>query len=440
MATINFSDITGGVDMSLLEVSSFLEYDHAQWSRTQLKLYDDSKNYSLFTGTGLTYKVQSGEITAVTGGTVTGLKVVFNNVSVFSVTGWKVSAKSVGDAIFKDQSAVFLSLLLSGNDTVNGTKHDDALLGGVGTDTLNGGAGDDLLEGGVGADKLVGGSGSDTGSYFFAKAGVTASLAKPSANTGDAKGDTYSSIENLLGTQYADKIYGNGSSNALVGAAGNDLLDGGAGNDLLVGGLGADRLFGGSGFDTALYDNSAKAVTVNLAKPSLNTNEAAGDTYSSIEAVSGSRFADKLYGNSSANTLEGNLGADLLNGAAGDDKLYGGSGADDLYGGTGKDTFIYASFLESTVSTTNRDTIFDFSGAAGDKIDLSDMDASTKAAGNQAFSFIETRAFSGKAGELRYEKKASDTYIYGDLDGNKKADFAIHLDDAVTMLKGYFIL
>lgn len=40
----------------------------------------------------------------------------------------------------------------------------------------------------------------------------------------------------------------------------------------------------------------------------------------------------------------------------------------------------------------------------------------------------------------RFEVKASDTYTYADVNGDKKADFSIHLDDAVTLSKGYFIL
>lgn len=31
-------------------------------------------------------------------------------------------------------------------------------------------------------------------------------------------------------------------------------------------------------------------------------------------------------------------------------------------------------------------------------------------------------------------------YVYADINGDKKADFAIHLDDAVTLSKGYFML
>ncbi len=60
--------------------------------------------------------------------------------------------------------------------------------------------------------------------------------------------------------------------------------------------------------------------------------------------------------------------------------------------------------------------------------------------GNQAFTFIGDDAFSGKAGELRYQKAASDTYVYADVNGDRKADFAIHFDDALSFSKGHFLL
>ncbi len=138
--------------------------------------------------------------------------------------------------------------------------------------------------------------------------------------------------------------------------------------------------------------------------------------------------------------LVGAGGNDYLYGGSDNDKLTGGMGADDLWGGSGADTFIFKSIKETTVSGVGRDTIFDFSTRQKDKIDLSAIDANTTKGGNQAFSFIGTKAFGGKAGELRYEKAKSDTYIHGDVNGDKIADFTIHLDDRVSLSKGYFIL
>ncbi|WP_413814047.1 cadherin domain-containing protein [Rhizobium sp. Leaf453] len=161
---------------------------------------------------------------------------------------------------------------------------------------------------------------------------------------------------------------------------------------------------------------------------------------SASETLRGDIGADKIVAGAGNDTLIGYAGNDLLYGDAGNDTLYGGLGADDLTGGAGQDTFQFKSVRDSTVATAGRDTIFDFSLSDGDRIDVSTIDANSALAGNQAFSFIGSAAFNGKAGELRYQKTSSDTYVYGDVDGDGKTDFAIHLDDAVTLTKGYFVL
>jgi Ca2+-binding RTX toxin-like protein len=145
-------------------------------------------------------------------------------------------------------------------------------------------------------------------------------------------------------------------------------------------------------------------------------------------------------GNALANVITGSVGKNLLKGMEGDDTLLGGRGADSLYGGTGKDTFVFSTLRDSTVSETGRDTIFGFSQTERDRIDLSGIDAKAPSTTNDAFTFVGTKDFSKKAGELRFEKTATDTYIYGDVDGNGRADFAIHLNAAVTLVKGDFIL
>ena len=394
-------------------------------------------------------KTKAGAIVDITAGTVTGMKLVLDGVTALSVTGASMSAAKLGDAIFAGDDAQFLSLLLAGADTVNGTRHNDVLLGLTGNDVLNGKDGDDVLVGGAGADKLVGGSGNDLVAYAFATAGVRANLADASVNVGEAKGDTFSSIEGIIGSDHDDSLYGNTAANVLAGGAGSDLLDGGSGDDVLIGasgddvmdgGAGADEFFGDTGFDHVSYAESAKGVVANLAKPSLNSNDAKGDSYSAVEGLLGSNFADTLTGDGETNLLFGGFGNDVIAGGSGDDFLIGGVGADDLYGGSAADRFTFSELWESTVASAGRDTIFDFSGAGGDRIDLASIDASTKTSGDQAFTFIGTAAFNGKAGELRYEKKASDTYIYADVNGDKKADFSIHLDDAVTLTKGFFML
>jgi hypothetical protein len=109
----------------------------------------------------------------------------------------------------------------------------------------------------------------DTVSYEAAKAGVTASLANPLVNKGEAGGDFYFSVENLTGSSFADKLVGDARAN---------VLDGGPGGDRLEGGLGSD---------TASYARATAGVTADLTKSANNTGEAAGDTYLSIENLTG---------------------------------------------------------------------------------------------------------------------------------------------------------
>jgi Ca2+-binding RTX toxin-like protein len=137
-----------------------------------------------------------------------------------------------------------------GDDHIFGQEGNDRLYGDAGNDRLYGGSGGDILMGGSGADLLAGGTGTDTASYDDATAGITASLANRSANTGDAAGDVYNSIENLTGSQFNDNLYGDSGDNVISGGAGNDRLYGNDGNDTLIGGEGINWLFGGAGDDT----------------------------------------------------------------------------------------------------------------------------------------------------------------------------------------------
>lgn len=345
---------------------------------------------------------------------------------------------------------------LAGFENVTGGRGSNRIEGSNGANLLDGSrgaqnvmtglAGDDILVGGKGSDRLDGGDGSDTASYYrgifdpirFTYTGLVLSLENPAANTGDAKGDTWTSIESVSGTDIHDLIVGDANSNRLLGHQGNDRIFARAGNDTLEGGEGADRLDGGTGTDVASYVTASAGVTANFLTPALNRGDAAGDTFYFVESLVGSRHGDLLYGNNGVNAILGSGGNDLLVGYAGNDTLYGATGTDRIYGGAGADRFLFKSLADSPTGTT--DTIFEFNGAAGDRIELITIDANTNLAGNQAFTFIGAAAFRGVAGDLRYVKAASDTYIYGDVNGDRTVDLRIHLDDALTLSRGYFLL
>lgn len=210
-----------------------------------------------------------------------------------------------------------------GNDSLTGGSGDDELGGGTGNDTLYAGSGDDTVDAGSGDDLIVGGdgagddtyrggSGIDTVKYSSAITGIIVNLDQGTASGNEIGEDTLTQIENVIGGSDDDTLIGN------------------AGNNILEGGLGGDHLTGGGGTDTASYEHATAKVTANLSNIAQNTGQAAGDRYSSIEGLAGSRFDDRLTGNGSINTLSGGAGNDLLD---------GGKDADTMVGGTGNDTF-----------------------------------------------------------------------------------------------------
>jgi serralysin len=93
----------------------------------------------------------------------------------------------------------------------------DIIYGYGGNDSIHGLGGDDYIVGGTGADVLNGGIGSDTASYFTSAAGIVASLSAGAGAGGDAKGDTYVSIENLVGSLHDDALAGDDGDNQLSG-------------------------------------------------------------------------------------------------------------------------------------------------------------------------------------------------------------------------------
>ena len=112
-------------------------------------------------------------------------------------------------------------------------------------------------------------------------------------------------IERYVAGSGDDNVTGNTADNVLEGRDGDDTLMGGAGNDTLIGGPGADALGGDAGSDTASYARSSTAVTVNLLDGTASGGDAEGDTFTSIENLSGSAFDDTLIGDTADNVLKG---------------------------------------------------------------------------------------------------------------------------------------
>jgi Ca2+-binding RTX toxin-like protein len=116
-----------------------------------------------------------------------------------------------------------------------------------------------------------------------------------------------------------------GSSAKFLAAllSGSDTITGTAYADMIWGDKGNDTLYGGKGNDD-------------------------------LDGDSGN---DVVYGQDGNDWLDGGTGNDTLNGGTGNDFLRAQAGNDKLTGGTGKDTFIFDTALSAT---TNIDTITDF--------------------------------------------------------------------------------
>ncbi len=123
----------------------------------------------------------------------------------------------------------------------------------------------------------------------------------------------------------------------------------------------------------------------------------------------------------------------------GDDLLVGGAGGDALFGGAGADTFDFDSVGHSRAGVVGgADLIVAFEGV--DVMDLATIDANKGAAGDQAFRFIGAGAFSGRAGELRFEIDGFETQVLGDVNGDRQADLQITLLDPLQLNSGDFVL
>jgi Ca2+-binding RTX toxin-like protein len=348
-----------------------------------------------------------------------------------------------------------------GNVELKGTNLADQMYGLAGDDELVGFDGDDLLDGGPGADVLWGGYGLDLASYQASPVGVQVNLGIPSAGGGDAAGDTLHEIEGVVGSAFADDLYGNDGANVLRGGGGDDVvnghwsddalfgeagddrlggsagvdrLDGGLGDDRLDGGEGDDLLEGGAGVDTASFQSTLlhnrPGVAADLASgmaTDLTSGTPAGaapvghDRLSGIENLEGTRYADRLAGDGGANALKGAQGADVLEGRGGADRFVYGQNND--------------SYQRYDSPPGAPDRILDFSSKQGDRIDLSAIDAD-----GRAFQFIGQDAFTA-AGQVRFFKAAGDTIVeVNTFDATAGAEMRIEIDPVVNFQATDFVL
>lgn len=276
-----------------------------------------------------------------------------------------------------DVGLVTASVTTPAASTITGTTQRDLLLGSPGgetiigldgADTIEGRGGDDTLIGGLGADAVNGGAGFDIVDYSASNAGLRADLNARIGIGGHAQGDLYAAIEGIIGTDFADELYGDAGANMLVGGLSADTIGGAAGADTLEGGgdsddyefaagFGADLLREGAdaaALDRIIFASSIAAADVFIAADAANpgnlivTHSPSGSKITvenhfagGGEGVEQIVFSDGTIWDRAAidamaafvrdpnQTIVGTSGADTLTGATGHDTLKGLAGSDD---------------------------------------------------------------------------------------------------------------
>lgn len=136
-----------------------------------------------------------------------------------------------------------------------------------------------------------------------------------------------------------------------------------------------------------------------------------------------------LTASASNTVLTGNISHNQLKGGAGADTLKGDVGNDTLIGGAGNDVFKLEKSSDSGITEDTCDVIVDFTRGQ-DKLNLLDIDANVKNAGDQAFNtFISGSAVFTQAGQLPFKNGI----LYGNTDADVGAEFSIALTGITTL-------
>lgn len=262
--------------------------------------------------------------------------------------------------------------------------------------TINGGAGDDVItagafggtyEGGAGADVITGGAGVDRLSYLDSNAGVTVNLDTGAASRGYAAGDTFSNIENLLGSIHDDVLTGDNGANTLWGYAGPDTLTGLGGSDTFIVAAGPD-FFSATITDLAtddfilmysavfigqnVFSNVAREVRYEkVGGQTLLHLDLDGDGVTDETSVISNGEFDLTVASNISNRLTLKIAPPSIDGTPGDDMLVGTTGDDVINGFGGNDTI---------TTFTGNDTVN--AGDGDDTIIMSDSSSGTIDGGN----------------------------------------------------------
>ncbi|WP_262273513.1 Ig-like domain-containing protein [Microvirga yunnanensis] len=222
--------------------------------------------------------VLSGLVIAADGLSATATFTATDNVN--GTGSVSVAADRFTDAAGNQNTAsntdtVAINTVTSSSSIIEGGPGPDTLRGTPDSDIMDGKGGNDTLLGSADADQMFGGPGRDTVRYTRT---VTLDLENEDRSTGQARGDTFDSIERFQFSNGSDEGFGDADANQFFGGSGSDHLHGAGGNDILRGENGRDQLFGEDGNDRLFGGNGRDLLVGGLGRDRMN-GDAGADRY-----------------------------------------------------------------------------------------------------------------------------------------------------------------
>ncbi|WP_275788387.1 beta strand repeat-containing protein [Pararhizobium gei] len=376
------------------------------------------------------YKLSGGEIAM----SILDVRDAFDGTE--AATTAKYITGTIGDDIIIRKGGAQVINGWDGNDTITEAGSGFKYYGGNGNDTL-------VVTSGIDTDVHDGGAGIDTINWSGATIADAVFRLGPGTATNLSTGlvEVMTGFENLIGTNYNDRIIGTLGANELRGSAGDDTIDGGGGQDKLYGDEGRDTFIisraqsasgilydGGNGDDTLRFEgdafefdlrddtilsmerlvftdpgmgqkglvqlNAAQFSSTGIAIAATIEGTSLPDVTDQLEITMGSTITLNLSTLSMSKFSEpldqvriiGDADAETITGSRVDDLIEGNGGADILDGFLGDDTYLVTDTAARVLEASGRgtDTVvayFDYTLEAGQEIEILRLAAGT---GNQS--------------------------------------------------------
>ncbi len=185
--------------------------------------------------------------------------------------------------------------------------------GGSGNDTIAGNAADNVINAGAGLNYVDGAGGVNTIDYSTSATKVYADIGANSAYHDTAQQDHLVNIQNVIGTNFGDRMYGT------------------AGDNIFTLGTGQNIVYGQGGSDTVNYSKTSSLLYVDL-DAFYVTHDGTIDYLTGISNVTGNNTSgDRFYGTAGNNIFTLGTGQNIVYGKGGSDTADYSAGSSQLY-------------------------------------------------------------------------------------------------------------